>query len=67
MNKTHFVLFKKWVCASTAYRIIRLNFKYGVKSCDGCGKFTNKIYSIPYVESALLVCKKCNEADLNGE
>lgn len=46
------------------FRIIKLRFFHGYKNCENCGKFTNKIYSIPYVEAGLLVCKKC---DLKNE
>ena len=48
------------------FRITKLRLLDNYQNCDGCGRFTNKIYSIPYVEAGLLVCKKCDEADLNG-
>lgn len=48
------------------FRIAKLRFLHNYQNCDGCGRFTNKIYSIPYIEAGLLVCKKCDETDLNG-
>ncbi len=47
-------------------RIYKLRFLHGYKNCEGCGKFTNKIYSIPYIEAGLLVCKRCDELDLKN-
>jgi ribosome-binding protein aMBF1 (putative translation factor) len=46
-------------------RIAKLRLQ-GYKNCEGCGKFTNKIYSIPYIEAGLLVCKRCDELDLKN-
>lgn len=48
------------------FRIMKLRFLHNYQNCDSCNKFTNKIYSIPYIEAGLLVCKRCGETDLNG-
>lgn len=47
------------------FRILRLRLIDNYQNCDYCNRFTNKIYSIPYIEAGFLVCKKCTESD-NG-
>lgn len=47
------------------YRLLKIRIINGYQNCDYCGRFTNKIYSIPYIEAGFLVCKKCAESD-NG-
>jgi hypothetical protein len=47
------------------FRIAKLRFLNNYQNCELCGKFTNKIYSIPYIEAGLLVCEKCHEEELN--
>ena len=49
------------------FRILKLRFLYGYMNCENCGKFTNKITSIPYIEAGLLVCHRCDKIDLNNE
>jgi ribosome-binding protein aMBF1 (putative translation factor) len=43
------------------WRITKLRLLHDYKNCEWCGKFTNKIYSIPHIEAGFLVCKQCNK------